>query len=159
MTRGVWLLAVLAVILAVAAVALYVRLYRADQRTGDAVRAEVAQVAADGAAALLSYTPETVAADMYAATQRLTGDFREYYSRLTDATIVPTARAEKITTTATAVDSGIGSLSADRADALVFLKQVTSTEATPDPVTATVGARVSLTSVDGEWLISGLEIS
>lgn len=158
-SRGVWLLAVAAVLLLAAAVLLYLRLYRAEQRVDEGVRADVAQTAADVSAALLTYTPDTVAADMYAATQRLTGEFKDRYGRLTDTAIVPSARAQKITTAATVTGAGVTDLTADHADALVFLRQVTTTAAAPEPVTATVGAVVELTRVNGEWLVSDLAMS
>ncbi|GAA4486148.1 hypothetical protein GCM10023094_42030 [Rhodococcus olei] len=158
-TRLVWLLATLALILAVVAAILFVRVDRADERSGDAARAAVAQAAGEGAAALLTYTPDTVAADMYTATQRLTGDFRDQFGRLTDTVVVPASRAQGITRTATVTGTGVSAVDGDTAEALVFLRQVTRTAAAPDPVGETVGARVQLTRVDGTWLISGFEAS
>ncbi|MGW0042806.1 twin-arginine translocation pathway signal [Rhodococcus sp. NPDC003348] len=157
--RIVWLLAVLAVVLATVAVLLGIRLYRADERGADGARADVAQTAAEGAAALLTYTPDTVAANLYAAAQRLTGEFRDRFGQMTDAVIAPAAREQGISTSATVTGTGVGTLTDDHADALVFLKQVTTTAAAPDPVSATVGARVELTKVDGVWLISDMEVS
>ncbi|MFE3293038.1 twin-arginine translocation pathway signal [Rhodococcus sp. NPDC059234] len=150
-------LGVLAVALAALAGALYLTQYRPDTRVDDAMRAEVGQVAGAGAAALLSYTPETVAADMYAAQQRLTGGLADYYGRLTDSVIVPAARDKKISTHATVTGTGVSSLDEDSAVVLVFLKQETSSAAQPAPVDATTAARVELQRVDGDWLISGFD--
>ncbi|MFC9787181.1 twin-arginine translocation pathway signal [Rhodococcus sp. NPDC127528] len=150
-------LAVLAVALAALATTLYLTRYRADTAVDDAVRAEVGQVAGDGAAALLTYTPETVAADMYAAQQRLTGGFKDYYGRLTDAVIVPAARDKQITTHATVTGTGVSSVDEDSAVVLVFLKQDTASAAQPAPVGATTTARVELQRIDGDWLISGFD--
>ncbi|MFF0815754.1 twin-arginine translocation pathway signal [Rhodococcus sp. NPDC003318] len=152
-----WLLAALAVVLAGLAALLFVRADRAAEQVSDAARDEVARAAADTAVALLTYTPETVAADQYAAAQRLTGDFRERYGTLTDEILVPTARDRKVTSTASVTGTGVSRLDGDRADALVFLTQVTSTEAAPAPVSVPVGARVGLTRVGDSWLVSGFE--
>lgn len=150
---------VLAVVLAVVGAVLVVRLDRAQDRAGEGTRSEVVRAASEGAAALLTYTPDTVAADMYAATARLTGDFRDYYGRLTDTVIVPTAREQGISRSASVTESGVTTVHGDSAEALVFLRQVTRTTAAPDPVTERVGARVELTRVDGRWLISGLQVT
>jgi Mce-associated membrane protein len=151
-------LAVLTVALAALAGALYLTLYRADARVADgALRAEVGQVAGEGAAALLTYTPETVAADMYAAQQRLTGEFKDYYGRFTDSVIVPAAREKKISTRASVTGTGISSADEDSASVLVFLRQETSSTEQADPVGATRAARVELRKVDGDWLISGFD--
>jgi Mce-associated membrane protein len=67
-----------AAVLAALAGFLYFTQYRPDQRVDDRARAEVQQGAADGATALLTYTPETVFADMAAARELLTGEFKDY---------------------------------------------------------------------------------
>lgn len=149
----------LALILAVATVLLVVRLDRAEERSGPAARADVTRAAEEGAEALLTYTPDTVAADMYAATARLTGDFRDRYGRFTDTVIVPAARAQGISRTASVTESGVSRVDGDSAEALVFLRQEVRTAAQAGPVTESVGARVELTRVDGQWLISGFEVS
>ncbi|TQF68739.1 twin-arginine translocation pathway signal [Rhodococcus spelaei] len=152
-------LAVVSVALAVLAGGLYLTRYRADARVDDTVRAEVRQVAGDGAAALLTYTPETVAADMYAAQQRLTGSFRDYYGRLTDTVIVPAARDKKIAAHSTVTGTGLTSVDADSAVVLVFLTQETTSAAQPQRASATVGARVELQKVGDDWLISNFDAS
>lgn len=154
-----WVLGVLAVMLAVLAALLVVRVDRAADSIGQAAREEVAQIAGETGAALLTYTPDTVAEDLYAAAQRLTGDFRDRFGQFTDTVVVPSARAEGITSTATVDAAGVSELGGDDASALVFLTQVTSSAASPDAVTSSVGARVELHRVEGSWLVSGFEIS
>lgn len=153
------LLGALAVVLAAIACVLFVAVDRTTDRVSDEAREEVARAAADTAVALLTYTPETVAADQYAAEQRLTGDFRIRYGAWSDTSLVPVARAEQVTSTATVTGTGVSEIDGDSARALVFLTRETGSAATPDPATASVGARVDLTRVDGTWLVSGFETS
>ncbi|MFC4605010.1 twin-arginine translocation pathway signal [Rhodococcus kronopolitis] len=143
-----------ALVLALVAGVLYRTVYLPDRRTDDRARAEAAEAAADGAVALLTYTPETTAADLAAAGQRLTGEFKDYYGRVAESVLVPAAREQKISTHASVTDTGIGSFDADSAVALVFLTQTSTSADRPEPVTASVGARVELSWVDDQWLIS-----
>ncbi|MFC7449122.1 twin-arginine translocation pathway signal [Rhodococcus daqingensis] len=147
MTAGVLVLAALAGFL-------YFAQYRPDQRVDDRARVEVQQAAADGAKALLTYTPETVFADMVAARELLTGEFKDYHDRLAQGVIVPAATDKKITATATVTATGLTSLTDDSAEVLVFLDQSTTSAAEQAPVDTTVGAEVTLQKVDGRWLIS-----
>jgi Mce-associated membrane protein len=154
-----WALGAAVVVLAVVVVVLFTRVGQAEDRVDSRTRDEVAQAAADASVALLTYTPDTVASDQYAAAERLTGDFRERYGRYTDAVVVPSARTDRITSTGTVTAAGVSTVDGDEAEALVFLTQVTSSNASPDPVTAKVGARVDLRLVDGRWLVSGFDVS
>lgn len=154
-----WSLGVLAVLLAACAAMLSVTVDDAQARVSAQTRDDVAQAAAETSAALLTYTPDTVAADQYAAGERLTGDFRARYGQFTDTVVVPTSRTNRVTSTATVTATGVSSVDGDDAEALVFLTQVTSTDAAPDPVTTKVGARVDLTRIDGRWLVSDFEPS
>ncbi|EME21172.1 hypothetical protein [Rhodococcus triatomae] len=154
-----WSLGAALVLLAVLAAVLFAAVGRAEEPVDPQTRSEVAQAAADASAALLTYTPDTVASDQYAAAERLTGDFRERYGQFTDTVVVPSARADRITSTATVTASGVSAVDGDEAQALVFLTQVTSSNASPEPVTATVGARVDLQLVEGRWLVSGFDVT
>jgi Mce-associated membrane protein len=147
-------LAAAVLVLAALAGFLYFAQYRPDQRVDDRARVEVQEAAADGAKALLTYTPETVFADMAAARERLTGEFRDYHDRLAQGVIVPAATDKKITATATVTGTGVTSLTDDSAEVLVFLEQTTTTPAQEAPIDTTVGAEVALRKVDGRWLIS-----
>lgn len=154
-----WVLGVLAVMLAVLAALLFVRTERAAESAGQAARDEVTRVASEVAVELLTYTPDTVAADQYAAARRLTGEFRDRYGNFTDGVVVPSARAERITSSAVVTASGVSEMDGDEASALVFLTQTTSREGGGEPVATSVGARVDLVRVDGQWLVSEFETS
>ncbi|SEK78399.1 hypothetical protein [Rhodococcus maanshanensis] len=147
LTAGVLVLAALAGFL-------YFAEYRPDQRVDDRARAEAQQAAADGAKALLTYTPETVFTDMAAARELLTGEFKDYHDRLAQRVIVPAATDKKITATATVTATGLTSMTDDSAEVLVFLDQSTTTAEQQAPVDTRVGAEVGLRKVDGRWLIS-----
>ncbi|MFD4183441.1 twin-arginine translocation pathway signal [Rhodococcus sp. NPDC058514] len=136
---------------------LYITAYRPDQRIDDGARAEAQRAAADGAVALLTYTPETAFANMAAARELLTGDFRDYHDRLARTVIVPAAMDKKISATATVTATGMTSLSEDSAAVLVFLDQSTTTPEQQAPTITSVGAEVELQKVDGRWLISAFD--
>lgn len=146
------------VVLAALAGFLYFTQYRPDQRLDDRARAEAVTAAAEGAKALLTYTPETVFVDMAAARELLTGEFKDYHDRLAQGVIVPAATDKKITATATVTATGLTSLAEDSAEVLVFLDQST-TAAQQAPIDTTVGAEVTLRKVDGRWLISEFDAS
>lgn len=150
------MLALTAAVLVLAALAgvLYFTQYRPDRRVDDRARAEAQQVAADGATALLTYTPETVFANMAAARELLTGDFKDYHDQLARRVIVPAAMDKKVSATATVTGTGLTSLTDDKAVVLVFLDQSTTIAEQPAPTTTSVGAEVGLQKVDGRWLIS-----
>ena len=143
--RGPWrvILLVVAVVLALVAGVLYLAVHLPDRRIDDRARADAAAAAADGAAALLTYTPETAAADLAAAGQRLTGEYKDYYGRIAESVLVPAAREQKISTHASVTGTGLSSFDADSAVALVFLAQTSMSADRPEPVTASVGARWS----------------
>ena len=138
------ILTAVAAVLAILAGALYQGWYLPGQR--------------DGAAALLTYTPDSVAADLSAATERLTGEYKDYYGRIVDSVIVPTARDQKISSHATVTGTGVSSFDADSAQVLVFLSQTSTSADRPQPVANTAGAVVELSRVDGDWLISRFDV-
>lgn len=152
------ILTAVAAVLAILAGALYLGWYLPGQRVDDRARAAAAQAAAEGAAALLTYTPDSVAADLSAATERLTGEYKDYYGRIVDSVIVPTARDQKISSHATVTGTGVSSFDADSAQVLVFLSQTSTSADRPQPVSNTAGAVVELSRVDGDWLISRFDV-
>ncbi|MDV7245100.1 MULTISPECIES: twin-arginine translocation pathway signal [Rhodococcus] len=155
--RWVSVLAALTAVAAVLAATLYVTTYRADQRVDDDVRAAVTDTASQGAVALLSYTPDTVASVVDTARGRLTGEFLDYYSKFTTEVVVPAAQESQVATEATVAAAGPVDVQADTATVLLFVNQTTTSAAEPEPATTATSINVELTRSGDDWLISGFD--
>lgn len=116
-------------------------------------RAQVVRVASDGAAALLSYRPDTVDADLAAAKDRLTGDFLDYYNKFTTEVVAPASKEKKIATTATVPAAAVSSIDESTAVVLIFVNQSATTGESKAATESASSVRVQLTRVDGRWLI------
>jgi Mce-associated membrane protein len=120
-------------------------------------RAATAQLASDGAAALLSYTPETVDEDLDRASGLLTGDLLNSYRQLAGDVVGPTAKEKNIMMQAVPVGASVEFLTTDTARVLVYVNQTTTMAETPEPSQTQNVVRVTLSHVDDAWLISGFD--
>lgn len=137
--------------------ALYVTQYRVDSQTDAAAENAVVEAASSATAALLSYTPETIDADLAAARSAMTGDFATYYSGFTSEVVAPAARERGVKAQAHVIDSALMELHPDRAKVLVFLKQETSSRERPEAAVTASSVAVTVTKVDGRWLVSAFD--
>ncbi|MCV7031761.1 hypothetical protein [Mycobacterium sherrisii] len=137
-----------------AAIGIYAVVYRPDQRVGDATAHRAIQDASDGAVAVLSYSYEHLHRDFATAKSHLTGDFLAYYTKFTDDVLGPTAQQGQLTTTAKVVRAAVSNLHPDSAVVLVFVDQTTTSTQKKDPATNKSAVVVTLTKVDGSWLIA-----
>ncbi|WP_156751249.1 hypothetical protein [Mycobacterium sp. 1245111.1] len=133
---------------------LYFTQYRPDQQTDDAVAQRVVNAAKEGTVALLSYKPDTLDQDFAAAKSHLSGDFLNYYNDFTKQVVTPAARTKGVTTTAQVMGAAASELHPDSATVLVFVNQVTTSTERPDPSMASSTVKVTLTKVNGQWLIT-----
>ena len=133
---------------------LYFTQYRPDQQTDNAVAQSVVNAARDGTVALLSYKPDTLDQDFAAARSHLSGDFLNYYNDFTKQVVTPAAKSKGVTTTAQVVGAAPSELQPNSATVLVFVNQVTTSRERPDPAAAASAVKVSLTKVNGQWLIN-----
>jgi len=150
-------LPLLAIVSVSVASGLYFGLYRTDARTGDDAALAALDAATAGSEALLSYSPDTIDADLETAKSYLTGDFLTYYTEFTDRVVAPAAREKSVTATASVVRAAVSDLQAGAATVLVFTNQVTTSADRPDPTAMSSSVLVSLTEVDGRWLISAFD--
>jgi Mce-associated membrane protein len=143
-------------LLATAALAgwLYVGQFRPDTQTDNAVAQSAVNAARDGTVALLSYKPDTLNQDFTAARSHLTGDFLNYYDQFTKQVVTPAAQSKAVATTAQVVGAAASELHPNSAVVLIFVNQVTTSKERPDPAMASSSVLVSLTKVDGNWLIN-----
>jgi Mce-associated membrane protein len=152
-----WRIIALAVVVVAAmalAGAVYFLQYRPDQQTDDAARQAATTAAEGGAVAVLSYSPDTLDRDIATAKSHLTGNFLAYYNKFTQAIMADTARQKQVTTTAEVVEAAVSDLHPDSAVVLVFVNKMTSSEQQPIPAPTPATVRVTMTKINGSWLIS-----
>jgi Mce-associated membrane protein len=135
----------------------YLTQFRPDQQTDTAVAAETIKAASDGTVALLSYTPETLDKDFATAKAHLTGDFLDYYTKFTTDVVTPAAKQKSVKTSAAVVRAAVAELKPDAATVLVFLNQSTTSKENVDGAFTASAVKVSLTKVNGAWLISAFD--
>lgn len=116
-------------------------------------RIESVQAAKDSTVAMLSYRPDTAEKDLGAASDRLTGTFKDSYTSLIHDVVIPGAKQRQISAVATVPAAASVSADADRAVVLVFVNQ-TATVGTDAPTDTASTVRVTLDKVDGHWLVS-----
>jgi Mce-associated membrane protein len=133
---------------------LYVKQYRPDGQTDTAAAQSAVNAARDGVVALLSYKPDTLNQDFAAAKSHLTGDFLNYYDQFTREIVTPAAKEKALTTTAQVVGAAASELHPNSAVVLLFVNQATVSKERPDPAMASSTVLVSLTKVQGKWLIT-----
>lgn len=135
----------------------YFERYQPHQRTNPAVAQAVVSAASDGTVALLSYSPESLDKDFATAKSHLSGDFLKYYTDFTDHIVAPAAKEKSLKTTAHIMGAGIQELHQDSAVVLVYVDQSTISKDRPDPALAASTVLVSMSRVNGAWLISKFE--
>jgi len=136
---------------------LYLTQYRIDRQTDTKAVDEVVAAASAGTVAVLSYAPDTLEADLAGARSKMTGDFLTYYGKFTSDVVAPAVQQKGITATAQIVRAGMMDIRPDSAKVLVFLNQETSSKERPDPSLTASSVVVSMTKVDGTWLISAFD--
>ncbi|MGA4788141.1 twin-arginine translocation pathway signal [Nocardia sp. AB354] len=154
---GAGLLGGLAAASVVAATSLYFTQYRPDQQTDDDAQRAAIAAASNGSVAILSYAPDTLDHDLTAARSFLTGDFLTYYGQFTQQVVAPAAKQKAVKTSAAVVRSAIEQIRPDSAVVLVFINQTTTTSDKPDPSMTSSSVKVSLSHIDGKWLISSFD--
>lgn len=131
--------------------------YRPDQQTDEAARQAAEDAAAEGAVAVLSYSPDTLDHDIANAKSHLTGDFLQYYTNFTQQVMASAARDQQIKTSATVEQAAVADLKPDSAVVLVFVNKQSVSKAAPAPVGSPAAVQVTLRKVGGSWLISQFE--
>jgi Mce-associated membrane protein len=144
----------LAFLLAIGAGAL--KFVNDGMRASDTARDESIQAAKDSTVALLSYKPDTVEQQLTAARDRLTGEFKDQYTDLTNNVVIPGAKQKQISAVASV--PGAASVSANPGEAVVLLfVNQTVTVGTGVPTDTASSVRITLDKIDGHWLISKFE--
>jgi Mce-associated membrane protein len=131
--------------------------YRPDRQIDDAAARRAIRAASDGAVATVSYSSDTMDRDFANAKSHLTGQFLTYYDKFTKEIVAPTVQQKHITQTAAVVHAAVSQLHPDSAVVLVFLNETTASKDKSQPLTTPSSVRVTLTKVNGSWLISKLD--
>ena len=131
--------------------------YRPAQRIGDAATHQAVQAASDGAVAVVSYSYDHLDDDLARAKSLSTGEFLAYYTKFSQEFIAPAARKGKLTATAKILRAAVSEMHPDSAVVLVFMNQNTASKEKPEPLTTASSVLVTLTKVNGSWLISKLD--
>jgi Mce-associated membrane protein len=121
-----------------------------------AVAAQSVSAATEATTAMLSYRADYVDQDLIAASERMTGDFRNEYTTLINEVVIPGAKEQRISAVATVPAAALVSASGNRADVLVYINQTTTVGEGP-PTDTTSSARVAVEKVDNHWLLAGFE--
>jgi Mce-associated membrane protein len=125
-------------------------------QAGKAAGVQAVKAASDTAAALLSYRPDTVDNDLAGAQQRLTGSFRDNYSKLTVSLVIPAAKRDKITAQASVRAAALVSSTANRAVVLLSVNQ-TITMGAGAPSNSSWSVRATVDKAGDRWLVSAFD--
>jgi Mce-associated membrane protein len=98
-----------------------------------------------------------MANDFTAAKAHLTGDFLTYYDKFTKEIVTPMVQQKHIAQTAAVVRAAVSELHPNSAVVLVFLNETTTGKDKAEPLTTPSSVRITLTKVNGAWLISKLD--
>jgi len=134
----------------------YLKWAKGSSQVVAAAAAQSVAAAAQSTVAMLTYKPDTVAKDLTAAGDRLTGAFKNSYLSLTHDVVIPGSRQKRITATATVPAAASVSATDSHAVVLVFVNQ-TVTIGGDAPSDTASSVKVTLDRVDGRWLISGFD--
>jgi Mce-associated membrane protein len=131
--------------------------YRPDREIDAAAAQRAVQAASDGAVASLSYSTDTMDRDFANAKSHLTGEFLKYYDTFTKQIVTQAVKEKHITQTVAVVRAAVSELHPNSAVVLVFLNETTASVDKPQPLITPASVRVTLTKVNGSWLISKLD--
>jgi len=158
-TRTVrWLIPALLAALFVASAAFagvgYFLWYRADQQVNAAASDAALKAASDGAAAILTYAPETMDKDFANAKSHLTGDFLKHYTEYTDTVVTPAVKERAVKKQAVIARAAVSEMHPDKAVVLAFINQISVSKQDPDGSFSASSVKITMVDVDGKWLIS-----
>jgi Mce-associated membrane protein len=129
--------------------------WQSERRAEAAAWAVVAQ-AGDRTEQLLSYDITRLDADLARGRAQVTGDYATRYRHTVDEVIAPAARARRIATLTRVVRAGLVDAGPGWVRALLYLNQAVSSSDQASPRALSSQVLVTMSQVDGQWLISDL---
>jgi Mce-associated membrane protein len=151
------LLAAIALAAVGLAAGMYFFQYRPDRQIDDAAADQAVRAASDGAAALLSYSSDTLDRDIAHAKTHLTGGFLAYYTKFTESVVAPAVRDKHLVQKAVVLRAAASQLHPGSAVVLVFVNESVTSADKPDPMITPTAVRITLEKANGSWLISKLD--
>ncbi|MBE9373313.1 hypothetical protein IQ251_02525 [Saccharopolyspora sp. HNM0983] len=146
--------AALTLVSVLAAAVLVVAGHRAQAITE--ARSEAVAQARLRVAEVLSYRADTIDGDIDRARKHTAGSFAQYYVPFAQRTIAPAVRKQGTSSVAVVSRAAPVSTTPDSVVVLVFIDQQTSSEQAPQARGTSSTARVTMTRIAGQWLISEL---
>ncbi len=117
---------------------------------------DLLQQSCAAAVRLFSFGYRTLDMDFAAQRAVTTGPFRDEVGRVTNPAVAPLARKEHVSVTATVSDAAIEQQTPTTGTVLAFLNQDTKNDLLTAPRTDRNRVELTMTKVDGRWLVSGL---
>jgi Mce-associated membrane protein len=105
---------------------------------------------------LLSYSAETLDADLARAKQQVAAPLAQRFDHLAESSIAPSTRQQDITTKAAVVRAGVVDAQPERVVVLMFVDQSTTRASQPQPVQQTSQTIVTMIRTHVGWLISDM---
>lgn len=128
-----------------------------NYRDGQVEQAREAAVAVEERVeSILSYRGTSAADDLAAAQRHLTGDFKDDFATLAKGVILPAAERDGVSTAAKVVATSVVAATATEVTALVYVNQETTSKARKEPKLDAARLLVTVTEVEGQWLVSDL---
>ena len=106
---------------------------------------------------VLSYSYQTLQADIANATGAATGNFKQNLQALMTEVVQPTATSDNVVTKAAVTHTAVVEASAGDVVLLVLLSQESTSRNQPTPVVSPSSARVQLHRDGDQWLIADLQ--
>lgn len=142
-----------ALVLLLAAGVAYLKWRDVQAQQSHTAAIQAVPAATETAIAMLSYQPDTVDKELTAARGRLTGAFRDEYTKLIEKVVIPGAKEKRIAVTATSPAAGLVSATATKAVVLVYIDQTTIIGSGAPTDTAS-SVLVTVQKEGGKWLVS-----
>ncbi|SFB13396.1 Mce-associated membrane protein [Amycolatopsis marina] len=118
------------------------------------LRAEIIAAATQNVVAILSYSADTLDADLSEGLAVTTQPFSDILSRTVEEVISPTAADAGIDTSAEVLAAGVVRNDTESAEVILFVDQSTTSAEQPEAELNQITLTVSLVKSDGNWLVS-----
>ncbi|MGV0834367.1 hypothetical protein [Mycolicibacterium thermoresistibile] len=134
----------------------FAKWFDATMKVDPEASAQAVEAGSNGAIAMLSYQHDTAHEELVAASERLTGEFKDAYSMLVTEVVIPGAQEQQISAVASVPAAAPVSVTDNEAVVVVFVNQTTTVGNNP-PTDLASTVRVTLDKVEDRWLISQFE--
>ena len=128
-----------------------------DARAADAAGDDAVQAARAHAQDLLSYDYRSLDSDFQRGLAATTGGFHTQYQQTTSRLVRPQATQQKVIVQAAVMNAGLISTDGDGASVLLFVDRVTTKAGQKKPTFNQDRVRMSMTKVNGKWLVAKLD--